>query len=540
MDIALANIFKRNMAGLYFGPRGIVIVQQSGGKVGTYQAVPYPEQPESEGVSGTEDIFEVFKNNEIELIAFLQKAIRDSRLETTDVIVSLPPKDLIVRFFEMPNIPRSEIVAGINFEMKKYIPFKVEELAYDFQFRVRPKTNVIEVILCGVRQEPLNRYMNLFGQLNLSVQAYEPGLFSLFRLLTIRKKIAPQKSYVILEFDKEEANILVIEKDFPYFTRDIKLVLAPAGATGTEDFDAVLFRLINEVRVSLDYYRRQFMKREVDEMIVVSQSSFSGWADHFSRELGVTVKFIATQDLVGAKGVPDDMLAEMCKSLGAALRPQRPSLVTLNLGRAKERAGKTMLSFGDVTRGNMEKVVMDFVRGSQRAIQIGLVGGLLFILTGYGLSFSKLFPLERELQSALIQQTPLLPGLDLSTLDAVKASELTIMEKKRVLSALVDDYRPFYTTLVALSKSLPKGVWLDTLSFLTTEGKPLMSMMCVSYDASARTRSDRMNTFIMNLRKDPLFSKLFSSIELKSYREVDRKDLYYLQFDVYCSQKTGK
>jgi hypothetical protein len=75
---------------------------------------------------------------------------------------------------------------------------------------------------------------------------------------------------------------------------------------------------------------------------------------------------------------------------------------------------------------------------------------------------------------------------------------------------------------------------------LTTEGKPLMSMVCASYDPSARTRSDRMNTFIMNLRREPLFSKLFSSIELKSYKEVDRKDLYFLQFDVYCSQKTGK
>jgi hypothetical protein len=57
MDIALANIFKRSMAGLYFGPRGVVIVQQSGGKVQSYQAVAYPEQPEGEGAAGSEDIF---------------------------------------------------------------------------------------------------------------------------------------------------------------------------------------------------------------------------------------------------------------------------------------------------------------------------------------------------------------------------------------------------------------------------------------------------------------------------------------------------
>ncbi len=527
------------MAGLYFGPRGVVVVQQSGGRVQNYQAVAYPAEIVSAQSAATDDIFDLFKNNEIELIAFLQKVIRESRLDAPDVIVSLPPKDLIVRFFEMPNIPKSEIVAGINFEMKKYIPFKVEELAFDFQYRVRPKSSIIEVILCGVRQEPLSRYVNLFGQLNLSVQAYEPGLFSLFRLLTIRKKIAPQKSYVILEFDKEEANILVIEKEFPYFTRDIKLVLSAAGPDG-HDFDAVLFRLINEVRVSLDYYRRQFMKKDVDEMLIVSQSSFSGWADQFSRELGISTHFIATQDLVGVKGVAEEMLSEMTKGFGASLRPQRSSLITLNLGRSREKSARSSFAMASISGENLEKVFMEFVRQSQKAIKIGLAGGLAILLMGYGLGFSKLFPLERDLQMATVRDTPLLPGVDLSTADAVKASELEMMEKKRVLGKLVNDYQPLYAKLKILSKLLPAGVWLDSFSYLTIEGQPMMSLACAVYDASSKGRTERMNAFISKLKSDPSISKEFSSIELKSYRELQEGENTYLQFEVYCSQKGRK
>ena len=154
------NLFKQDLSGIAFSSKGVVIVQQGGGKAKNYLSLPYPSfGDESSGIL-SDDIFEIFKDKEIELLAFMQKAIRDSRLDTRDVVVALPPKDLIIRFFEMPNIPRSEVLAGINFEMKKYIPFKIEELAYDFQYRVKQKANIIEVILCGIRQAPLEKYVN--------------------------------------------------------------------------------------------------------------------------------------------------------------------------------------------------------------------------------------------------------------------------------------------------------------------------------------------------------------------------------------------
>lgn len=450
-------------------------------------------------------------------------------------MVALPPKDLIIRFFEMPNIPRSEVVAGINFEMKKYIPFKIEELAYDFQYRIKQKANIIEVILCGMRQVPLDRYIALFDQLNLETAAFEPGLFSLFRLLVIKNKISSQHSYVVLEFNNEEANILIAEKGFPYFTRDIKLASTAGAIKSADEFDAILFRLINEVRVSLDYYRRQFMKRDVDEMLVIANKSYSGWVDNFSKELGLKVNFVSLNDFLKVKDVREEMLSDFSKAFGASLRIERPSLVTLNLGKAKEKATKVSYAITGISGVNLQQLAVNFIKESKPAIVKGMIIGAILVLIGYGIGFSKLFPLERDFAAATVKQPPLLPGVDLSSLETIKASETALQEKERDFKKMIEGYNPFYKKLAMLPKLMPSGVWLNALSYDTNTGT--LSLTCSSYAEEERDRSDNMNRFILNLKQDPDFARDLPLLELRSYRETSTGGVLFLQFDITCRKK---
>jgi len=534
----LTNLFKKDVAGIFFSSKGMVVVQQAAGKIKNQLGSPYPIKREDIIGAPSDDIFELFKNKETEMIAFLQKAIRDSRIDTQNVVVALPPKDLIIRFFEMPNIPRSEVLAGINFEMKKYIPFKIEELAYDFQYRVKQKANIIEVVLCGIKQDPIDKYIGLFKQLNLNVVAFEPALFSLFRLLVIKNKILSTKSYVILEFDQQEANILIAEKGFPYFTRDIKLISTAAAVKEEEGFDAILFRLINEVRVSLDYYRRQFMKRDIDEMIVISNKSYSSWVDNFSKELGLKVSFVALNDLFKIKDVREEMLSDIAKAYGAALKIERPSLVTLNLGKAKEKADKLALAAAVPSGENLQLLVAAFLKQSKAAILKGLGVGIVIFLAAYGMSFSKLFPLEKQLATASVKQLPLLSGVDLSSLEGIQSSEKVFNEKHRDYSKLINDKAFFYKKVLLLSKLMPAGVWLTGLDYSSYPS--LLKFHCYSYDEDQKMRSENINKFISNLKENNDFSKDTPSIELKSYREVGVGKVYYMQFDVTCENKSEK
>ncbi|MGE5279643.1 MAG: pilus assembly protein PilM [Deltaproteobacteria bacterium] len=522
------DLLTKECAGIYFSPRGFVVVTQKGGRLKDYSCFPYPESCLSK-TAGTEDVFQVFQNNMVELIAFMQKSLRESRVDASNVVGALPSKDLIIRFFEMPQIPKSEVVAGINFEMKKYVPFKAEDLSYDFQYRVRPRANILEVILCGMRREGLNRYANLFKQLNLDVTAFEPSLFSLYRLLAVRGKLASSKSYVILEVDKDEADILIVDKGFPYFTRDIRLL----GFDKEEgrDTEGMLGRLVNEVRVSLDYFRRQFMKKDVDEMLLVGRPEAAGWGDSFHRELGLKTIFYSSEDFFKGKDIPDDMLFDVFKACGAASRRLRPSLITLNLAKAEKSDAMANMLAG-LSEKNAEKLLLDFLTDSRDSLIRGAMIGAVVVAMGYGVGFSKLYPLKKELEAKTIQQPPLLPGLDFSTLESIEQGEIDLLAKQRSWNDAIAMAKE--TDLLGhLPHLVPDGVWVMRI-FYSVENKYL-ELECAAYDAEPRQRQELMNAFLARLKEDDVFKKEFANIELVSYREKMERDATYLSFKIVCS-----
>jgi len=531
----MLSLFGKESAGVYFSSRGFVIVQQRGGRLHNFSCFPYPEAMR-EAVGGAEDIFRVFQNNMVELVAFMQKALRDSRVDTRSIVVALPSKDLIIRFFEMPQIPKSEVVAGINFEMKKYIPFRVEDLSYDFQYRIRPRANILEVILCGMRREGLERYQNLFKQLNLDVVAFEPSLFSLFRLLAVRGKIASNKSYVILQVDEDEADILIVDKGFPYFTRDIRLLGFGKGADAARDTEGMLYRLVNEVRVSMDYFRRQFMKKDIDEMLILSREGAAQWGEHFHRELGLRIQAFSVKDFFKGKDVPDDMIFDVFKACGASSRHLRASLITLNLSRPEKPDTMSAVMAGFSSR-NVEQVILDFVQESRDSLIKGAVIGGALVAVGYGMGFSNLYPLEKELQAKTVVQPPFLPGLDLSTLETIEQSERDLIAKKKTWTDAIEASKT-QDLLVHLPHLLPEGVWVVRI-FFSSENQYL-ELECASYDEEPRERLALMNAFLSRLKDDSLFSKEYTMIELVSYREKEESEVAYLTFKIVCSSKRQK
>ena len=343
----------------------------------------------------------------------------------------------------------------------------------------------------------------------------------------------------ILEFDNKEANILILEKGFPYFTRDIKLMLPAGEGKAQEEFDAILFRLINEVRVSLDYYKRQFLKKDVDEMLIISSKNHSGWVDNFTKELGLKVDFVSLGDVLAFKDVREDMFSDAGKAFGAALRVERPSLITLNLWKAKDKSDKAAaLALTGMSGAGMQEAILEFLKSSKRAIIKGVIIAGVIIALGYGAGSSKVVTLEKELAAVSVNQLPLLSGVDFSSLETVKESKRVFIEKNRDIESIVKNYLFFYKKLLLLSRLLPEGVWINAINYSSNPAS--LRLSCYSYAQNLRQASENINKFIINLKGDPEFTADFSIIDLRSYRETSMNDIPVMQFDVSCEKKTGE
>ena len=66
------------------------------------------------------------------LIDTLQKTVRNQNFSTAEVYLSLPSREVIVRWFVIPFIKSSDIQGVVSFEARKYIPFPLEDLVYTY------------------------------------------------------------------------------------------------------------------------------------------------------------------------------------------------------------------------------------------------------------------------------------------------------------------------------------------------------------------------------------------------------------------------
>jgi type IV pilus assembly protein PilM len=128
--------------GIYFGTKVISIVETMGRRVLNNIKIPLSTVSLGELEEKVPD--------EIKIVALIKEELRKRRISAKEVTIALTGRDLIIRTFEMPILPLGELKSAVTFEAKKYIPFKVEDLVSDSQFKLDKSTRGNLVLYMGL------------------------------------------------------------------------------------------------------------------------------------------------------------------------------------------------------------------------------------------------------------------------------------------------------------------------------------------------------------------------------------------------------
>lgn len=133
--------------GIYFGPKTITIAETSGMNLIKSVRIPQPAAP----ASIPEEESSV-KARTIQLVAIIKDELRKNKIEGKKANLCLSGRDLIIRTFEIPLLPSAELKNAVNFEAKKYIPFKGEDIASDFQIEYDRARKINQALFCGHKE----------------------------------------------------------------------------------------------------------------------------------------------------------------------------------------------------------------------------------------------------------------------------------------------------------------------------------------------------------------------------------------------------
>jgi len=206
---------KKENVGIYLGEGFVSIARTEGKKLSSYAKFNLSSLGDKAqgGILDEGTLWE----------ALINKGLKEIKGEESDIFVSVTDRDFIFRCFEMPLMSKKEIESSLGFEVEKYIPFKIDELIWDYSYVKVPRHKKINLSFLGIKHSIYKKYKDFFTHLNIKVLNIEPSVISLARVIKSLSSIKKTSNFVLLDFSEIESYITFFYNDLPIFNRYLSI-----------------------------------------------------------------------------------------------------------------------------------------------------------------------------------------------------------------------------------------------------------------------------------------------------------------------------
>ena len=520
--------------GIFWGPEFLSIAETQRDQLIFAGAIP---RQSLELLGQPQGAKETAESENLHLVAALQRLIRDKQISKQKVHLSIPVRDIIFRSFTLPAMNPSEIENAVMFEAPRYIPFKMDELF--FSYHAVPftdkDTKKIQILFIAIRKNTLERYCKVIEDAGLQILSAEPSALSLLRILAIKKLLKPSPTIAIIQIREIYGSILIADGQVPQFIRDFNLFSSNTDLAD-RDFKAMLGRLLNEIRLSLEFYSRQAKmigrEKPIDQIFVFAPENSREISQGIKTDLGFETVSIDINNLF-----PYDN--ELHQNLANAIGTSFAGALSLNfdLNLAKSRRGKVSRSASSMSVQDLLNQPPNYKLTTMiAAICAGLVG---LSVVGTGL---QAFPQEKRLSElrAFEQKYKALTAdqLNQSINDiAKKMNNCAQLKFNSNISSFVEN----------ISQSLIDGVWLTDFSIVSDELKQntrsqsaegkiepvlIIKISGYSYHALLNQQITLVENFFGRLKKNAFLTKHRRTINLGQVKKEEYEGFPVTYFQI--------
>lgn len=501
--------------GVFWGKNSLFVVAMTSGKPNAIFSVPLPR----DAIGGSLEAGP-FSPTGMEIVSVVENTLRQHKMSSGAAYVSLPARDIIFRSFIIPWMQPNEVKGVVDFEASKYVPFALDDLSYSFypMTVTEGKLRRIRIIFVAIKKAVLESYKQILEQAALRVYVAEPATLSLIRIMDAKELLPKEETVALIEMGDEMGNIIVVDNHMPQFVREFQLRV-PGATQETPDPQALMTRMMSEVRISLNYFNRQEEWFKVKKLVFLSSSDPTDLLRRLEDDLHLPVISITT-DSVLANAPSQDV--NFLKAYGAALYPSLNLPSDLNLLEVKTKTLK-LVSVPITRKVNYKSVVVT-------ALICAPIIAAAFFLTNSKVK-------GQELRSATL-------GQQLKTAKNISAQKLrseneTLNKKLDYFKNLPmeSDIAAFLATIPGL---LPDGVWVDQIDIVYPEvlvsdkdkqkeasanagavtkkakGKPAVDIKGYAYSSNPGDQFKLVNDLLANFKGDKGVSTFFSSMDFES------------------------
>ena len=497
--------------GIYWGNDSFSVVETVDNRISNILKIPFDTPMEQD--AGQEDVPDALK-----FPVILKKALDFRSIKSKNTNLSLPAKDLIFRSFTIPFMEKADIQSVVEFEITKYIPLKLDDLVYTYHTVAYHENNQknLRVLFIAIRKKRLDEMLMTINEAGLVLQHIEPAPISLMHLLQKFKLLPLKSSSAVLQIGAESTEVIVFKDATLNFVRKLNV------AAEQPDLETLQNTLINEVRVSFNFFERQNPDDKIKKLLIISQHKMPNIEKTLSSDLNISSTFIPIE-----KFIPID---------------DHESIAHLNALGTTFRKGMFSTKFFDLS----DKAIQIQRSGKDPLEKMKRYGIMSAIAAGCALVlFSGLLIMNKVSTSGKATITQLK-----NKLGAYASLEISDLKTKSDEAyANLSDYTDIRTQsqlnilLAEIPRLLPEGAWLETLTMSYDEtaanDDPNIKLELAGkiFSKDPNQQFYLLSEIIRKLKKDKILNQFYGDVKRSNAERSKQDDNTITLFTITCHPK---
>lgn len=403
------------------------------------------------------------------------------------VQVCLPRKRATCRYLKIPSQTPSEIEKIISLQASRYLPYSSNELITGYQVLSMDKEGFSDINLIILPKEVIDRYIKIFGLLNISgfkifLSSY--GITNLYYFL----KPQDSESVMIVDVDSKEAEITVTAGQKLIFSRFFRF--NSLDPNWKKSFAQEIYR-------TEEAFRKETSRENPSKMVFLG-------AGKFTQELSVYLK---EEESKSAEVLPFDTKAKMTDSFLNAVIGSEISLTGM-VGMALKENQDSLNLMPPEFKNQLNVIAL-------HKEHVKLILYVFFITVVSGLGINKDLDNKAEyLQKIRLEASKI-------TKDARRLEEI---EKRLFLLDKRSRKKPMSLELIfELYQKMPMGMYLNNLTF-EDEKQVILNGQSTEFNS--------VSTFATLLQDSALFKNYSIKIRYASKKKTVSGEM--VNFEIAC------
>lgn len=463
--ISRYSIKREDVVGVDITPNFIRLVQLSETKNGWML-----EKVGSRHLANESSLAEIPANHE-PYISALRELIEATRLETTNVAISLPITSAIVRTVTLPLMSDLEIQNAIEYDSLWSNIIQLEEKLEEYSIfwqviRRNDADSTMELLFVASKLSEISKYVQIVTKAGLNPILVDVRCFAIRNALKSKKKLAPVLSAMV-ELGPNENYVLIVTDDAPFiydlYLSDTDRILIEQGIPKGELGERFYDRLASQIRQAFRVYEAKVGAHIIDKVLLVSPIP-----DVFSllTQLKTNLSeyhielFNPVSDLV----VPANLQEQIDTQRNASVFSSAIGLAMRKMdifGYYKYVTGVNnvnLLPNRDAVKSSAKKKLMSKLVFAG----VAAIFALFIVLTMVNQLFSSGIADPQYQKALLLEQDMKIKESILAKLNTQKMSYSQMLQTAEMFSSnQISSYR----ILGAVNGAVPGGVWLTEMNF---------------------------------------------------------------------------